>query len=62
MLFNQKKRIIVDAYEKDKKHLFGKDEKDPFNQKIIAIYKIYEWLYNKGILKEISSRSFSRTV
>lgn len=54
MFFKTNKRIIVDAYEKDEKQLFGKDDKDPFNEKIIAVNKMYGWLYNEGILKKIS--------
>ena len=50
----ENERIICDNYQKGKKHIFGQDSNTPFNQKIIAVNNMYGWLYNAGILKEIS--------
>lgn len=50
----QNERIICDNYQKGKKHIFGDDPNAPFNQKIVAVNNMYGWLYNEGILKEIS--------
>lgn len=50
----QIERIICDCYEKQEKHIFGSDPNTSFNQKILAVNNMYGWLYNKGILKEIS--------
>lgn len=47
-------RVICDIYFKGEKKLFGEDPTTPFNQKIEAVNNMYGWLYDSGILKNIS--------
>lgn len=47
-------RIISDFLMKEEKELFGNDTNSKFNQKIIAVNSMYDWLYKKGILKKES--------
>ena len=47
-------RIISDFLMKEEKELFGKDTNSKFNQKILAVNGMYDWLYKKGILKHES--------
>lgn len=47
-------RIICDKYIKSKKRIWGNDADNPFNKKIVAVNNMYAWLYNQGILKEVS--------
>lgn len=49
-----KERIICDTFIKGEKKIFGDDPSTPFNQRILAINEMYGWLYNQGILKEVS--------
>lgn len=47
-------RVICDIYFKGEKKLFGEDPTTPSNQKIEAVNNMYGWLYDSGILKNIS--------
>lgn len=47
-------RIICDVYQKEDKHLWGDNPNDTFNQKIMAVNNMYGWLYDTGILENIS--------
>lgn len=51
-------RIICDIYSKDKLRLWEFDANSPstrdFNRKITAVNNMYAWLYEKGILENVS--------
>lgn len=51
-------RIICDTYVKGEKHVWSSDKDNPsnqeFNRKILAVNEMYGWLYEKGILRDIS--------
>ncbi len=47
-------RIICDTYTKGDKHLWGDNPHDEFNQRIDAVNRMYGWLYEKGILNDVS--------
>ena len=51
-------RIICDTYVKGEKHIWSVDKDDwsnrEFNKKILAVNEMYGWLYEKGILRDVS--------
>lgn len=51
-------RIICDTYVKGEKHTWSADKDDwsnqEFNRKILAVNAMYGWLYEKGILRDVS--------
>lgn len=47
-------RIIADVYVKENKQILGDDPKSEFNRKILAVNDMYGWLYEKGILEQVS--------
>lgn len=51
-------RIILDYYDKDTKQLWDLDAESldtrRFNKKILAVNNMYGWLYEQGILRELS--------
>lgn len=47
-------RIIADSYTKDQKAIFGDNPETDFNKKILAVNRMYGWLYEQGILRDIS--------
>lgn len=51
-------RIISDTYEKGEKYIWKRDKDNPvnqeFNRKIVAVNDMYGWLYEKGILRDVS--------
>ena len=51
-------RILYDTYIKGEKPIWDLDPDNPsnkeFNRKILAANQMYEWLYNQGILKQVS--------
>ena len=51
---NQTQRIICDCYAKKNKEIFGTKESKEFDRRIVAVNKMYGWLYDRGILKNVS--------
>lgn len=49
-------RILLDYYKKDKKTMWGDDPHEPYNQKILSVNNMYGWLYEQGVLREVSFR------
>lgn len=53
-------RIIYDVYSKGEKEIWDlepeKENNKKFNRKIIAVNNMYGWLYEQGILREVSSK------
>lgn len=47
-------RIICDIYRKDAPSLWGDDPNTPLNQKIIAVNNMFGWLYDTGLLRQVS--------
>lgn len=51
-------RIICDTYVKGEKHTWSVDKdswsNQEFNRKILAVNAMYGWLYEKGILRDVS--------
>lgn len=47
-------RIICDIFEKGEKSLWDDDPNSPINRKVLAIKNMYAWLYDAGILADIS--------
>ena len=47
-------RILSDTFVKIEKKIYGDDPSTPFNQRILAVNEMYGWLYDRGILKNVS--------
>lgn len=47
-------RIICDIFEKGEKITWGDDPHSPMNRKILAVKNMYAWLYDAGILANVS--------
>lgn len=51
-------RIICDTYVKGEKHIWSADKDNPsnqeFNRKILAVNDMFGWLYEKGLLRDVS--------
>lgn len=47
-------RIISDFYAKEDSRLLGKNPSSEFNQKVTAVNNMYGWLYENGLLQQVS--------
>lgn len=47
-------RVIMDSFIKQNKQIYGTDESLDFNQRVLAVNKMYGWLNEQGILQKIA--------